>query len=191
MSVATEYTTYLAEGGETPNPLVPHLSELIVGIVAFVILFWFLSKKVYPLFEKTYAERADAIEGGIKRAEEAQAEAKDLLEQYRAQLADARAEAGRIREDARAEGVRIIEELRAEGQEQAARIIERGEEQLAAERQRLVTEVRADIGRIAVDLASRIVGESLADEARRAGTVERFLDGLDTAGDTANAGGRS
>jgi F-type H+-transporting ATPase subunit b len=187
MSAATEYVQYLAEGGETPNPLVPHLSELIVGIVAFVILFWFLSKKVYPLFEKTYAERTDAIEGGIKRAEDAQAEAKALLEQYRAQLADARAEAGRIREDARAEGTRIVEELRVEAQEQAARIVERGEEQLANERQRLVNEVRADIGRIAVDLAGRIVGESLADEARRTGTVERFLDEMDTA----DAGGRS
>jgi F-type H+-transporting ATPase subunit b len=116
-----------------------------------------------------------------------------VLEQYRAQLADARAEAGRIREEARAEGARITEELRTQAQEQAARIVERGEEQLAAERQRLVTEIRADIGRIAVDLAGRIVGESLADEARRAGTVERFLteldsDGIDT---TANAGGRS
>jgi F-type H+-transporting ATPase subunit b len=187
MSATTEIVTYLASEDGEVNPLLPHTSELIVGLIAFALLFWFLSKKVYPLFEKTYTERSEAIEGGIKRAEEAQAEAKALLEQYRAQLADARAEAGRIREDARAEGTRIIEELRVEAQQQAARIVERGEEQLAAERQRLVTEIRGDIGRIAVDLASRIVGESLADEARRAGTVERFLDDLDT---TTTTGGR-
>jgi len=180
MSATTEIVTYLASEDGEVNPLLPHMSELIVGLVAFALLFWFLAKKVYPLFEKTYAERSEAIEGGIKRAEEAQAEAKATLEQYRAQLADARAEAGRIREEARAEGARIVEEMRAEAQEQAARIVERGEEQLAAERQRLVTEIRADIGRIAVDLAGRIVGESLADEARRTGTVERFLDDLDT-----------
>ncbi|WP_035857250.1 F0F1 ATP synthase subunit B [Cryptosporangium arvum] len=181
MSATTEIVTTLlaSEDGEV-NPLLPHTSELIVGLVAFALLFWFLAKKVYPLFEKTYEERSEAIEGGIKRAEEAQAEAKAALEQYRAQLADARGEAGRIREEARAEGARIIDEMRAEAQEQAARIVERGEEQLAAERQRLVTEIRADIGRIAVDLAGRIVGESLADEARRTGTVERFLDDLDT-----------
>jgi F-type H+-transporting ATPase subunit b len=187
MSAATEYVTYLAAEADEPNPLLPHLSELIVGIVAFALLFWFLSKFVYPMFEKTYAERTDAIEGGIKRAEEAQAEANALLEQYRAQLADARAEAGRIREEARAQGVQIIEEMRAEAQTQAQRIIERGEEQLGAERQRLVTEIRADIGRTAVELASRIVGESLADEARRAGTVERFLADLDGA---STSGGR-
>jgi F-type H+-transporting ATPase subunit b len=183
MSAATEYLA-----ADKVNPLLPHASELIVGLIAFVLLFWFMAKVVYPLFEKTYAQRSEEIEGGIKRAEEAQAEAKAVLEQYRAQLADARAEAGRIREEARADGARIIEELRAEAQEQAARIVERGEAQLAAERQRLVAEIRGDIGRIAVDLAGRIVGESLADEARRAGTVERFLDEIDT---TASAGGRS
>ncbi|MFI5956780.1 F0F1 ATP synthase subunit B [Cryptosporangium sp. NPDC051539] len=189
MSATTEIvTTFLASEDGEVNPLLPHTSELIVGLVAFALLFWFLSKFVYPMFEKTYTERSEAIEGGIRRAEEAQAEAKATLEQYRAQLADARAEAGRIREEARAEGARIVEEMRAEAQEQSARIVERGEEQLAAERQRLVTEIRADIGRIAVDLAGRIVGESLADEARRAGTVERFLDDLDT---TTSSGGRS
>ncbi|MFG1923501.1 F0F1 ATP synthase subunit B [Cryptosporangium sp. NPDC048952] len=187
MSATTEIVTLLASEDGEVNPLLPHTSELIVGLIAFALLFWFLAKFVYPMFEKTYAERSEAIEGGIKRAEEAQAEAKAALEQYRAQLADARGEAGRIREDARAEGARIIEEMRAEAQEQAARIVERGEEQLAAERQRLVTEIRADIGRIAVDLAGRIVGESLADEARRTGTVERFLDDLDT---TTTTGGR-
>lgn len=185
MYTFTDAVSLLAEEKKS-NPLIPDAPDLIVGLIAFAILFVFLARVVYPIFEKTYAERTEAIEGGIKRAEDAQAEAKALLEQYRAQLADARAEAGRIREDARAEGVRIIEELRAQGQEQSTRIIERGQEQLAAERQRLVTEIRADIGRIAVDLAGRIVGESLADEARRAGTVERFLDDLDTAG----SGGR-
>lgn len=186
MSTFSDAVSLLA-ADEKSNPLVPDAPDLIVGLIAFAILFVFLARVVYPRFEQAYRERTEQIEGGIKRAEDAQAEAKDLLEQYRAQLADARTEAGRIREEARAEGVRIIEELRAQGQEQSARIVERGQEQLAAERQRLITEIRADIGRMAVDLAGRIVGESLADEARRAGTVERFLDDLDTAG----SGGRS
>jgi F-type H+-transporting ATPase subunit b len=176
---ALDTAVRLATEGEEPSPLLPHMSELIVGVIAFALLFGFLAKFVYPMFEKAYAARTAQIEGGIKRAEEAQAEANRLLEQYRAQLADARGEANRLREEARAEGVRIIEEMRAEAQEQSQRIVERGSEQLAAERERLVTEVRNDMGRLAVDLASRIVGESLADEARRSGSVERFLDDID------------
>ena len=99
---------------EEPSPLMPHLSELIVGLVAFALLFFFLSRTVFPMFEKTYAERTAAIEGGMKQAEQAQAEAQQALEEYRRQLADARGEASRIREEARIQGAAILAEMRDE-----------------------------------------------------------------------------
>jgi F-type H+-transporting ATPase subunit b len=180
--MATFDTVTLLAAEEGPNPLLPHTDELIVGIIAFALLFFFLKKAVYPRFEQTFHERQETIEGGIQRAQEAQAEAQRLLEQYKAQLAEARTEAAKIRDDARAEGTRIVEELRAEAQEQAQRIIQRGEETLAAERERLVAQLRSEIGDLAVELAERIIGESLADEAQRAGTIDRFLTELDSAG---------
>jgi F-type H+-transporting ATPase subunit b len=179
--MVTDTVTVLA-AAESPSPLMPHTPELIVGLVAFALLFFFLKKAVYPRFEQTFRERQEAIEGGIERAEAAQAEAQRLLEQYKAQLAEARTEAAKIRDDARAEGARIVEELRAEAQEQASRIVQRGEETLAAERERLVAQLRSEIGELAVELAERIIGESLADEARRAGTIDRFLAELDSVG---------
>jgi F-type H+-transporting ATPase subunit b len=83
---------------EEPSPLLPHTAEIIIGLVAFGVLYYFLRKYVLPVFERTYAERTAAIEGGIKQAEQAQAEAQRTLEEYRAQLADAREEAARIRD---------------------------------------------------------------------------------------------
>lgn len=164
---------------EAHNPLIPPLSEIIVGTITFAILLFVLVKFVFPALEKTFVARREAIEGGIQRAEEMQAEAKAALEQYRAQLAEARTEAAQIRDAARAEGQQIIEQLRAQAQEESARIVARGEEQLAASRQQVVNELRGQIGTLAVELAGRVVGESLADDARRSGTVDRFLDGLD------------
>ena len=168
-----------AEEGE-PSPLMPHLSELIVGLVAFTLLFFFLRAKVFPLFEKTYAERSEAIEGGIRRAEEAQAEAQRALEQYRSQLADARGEAARIREDAKVQGAAILAEMRQTAQAEAARITERAQTQLAAEREQVVRSLRAEVGTLATQLAERVVGESLADDARAGRVVERFLAELES-----------
>jgi F-type H+-transporting ATPase subunit b len=108
-----------------------------------------------------------------------QAEAKAALEQYRALLAEARNEAAQIRDQARAEGQQILEELRTQAQEESARIVARGNEQLASQRQQVVNELRGQIGTIAVQLASQVVGESLAEDARRRGTVDRFLAELD------------
>jgi F-type H+-transporting ATPase subunit b len=171
---------------EAHNPLIPPLSEIVIGLITFGILLVVLIKFVFPQMEKTFVARREAIEGGIERAEAMQAEAKAALEQYRAQLAEARTEAAQIRDAARAEGQQIIDELRAQAQEESARIVARGQEQIQAARQQVVNELRAQIGAIAVDLAGRVVGESLADEARRSGTVDRFLDDLD--GMTATAG---
>jgi F-type H+-transporting ATPase subunit b len=164
---------------ETHNPLLPPVGEIIIGLIAFAVVLFVVFRFVAPAFEKAFVARREAIEGGIERAEAMQAEAKAALEQYRAQLAEARTEAAQIRDAARADGQRIIEELRAQAQEESARIIARGEEQLAASRQQVVNELRGQIGTLAVDLAGRVVGESLADDARRSGTVDRFLADLD------------
>ena len=97
-----------------PNPLLPDLSELIIGALAFAIVFVILWRVLLPRIQQTLTERTDAIEGGLKRAEEAQTEAKQTLEQYQAQLAEARHEASRLRQDAQEEGARIVAELRAQ-----------------------------------------------------------------------------
>ncbi|MGY1693313.1 MULTISPECIES: F0F1 ATP synthase subunit B [unclassified Geodermatophilus] len=164
---------------ESENPLLPPLGEIIIGLIAFAVVLFVFFKFVAPRFEQVFRARREAIEGGIERAEAMQAEARAALEQYRAQLAEARTEAAQIRDQARAEGQQILEELRAQAQEESARIVARGEEQLAANRQSVVNQLRGEIGALAVDLAGRVVGESLEDEARRRGTVDRFLDQLD------------
>ncbi|WP_307849596.1 F0F1 ATP synthase subunit B [Qaidamihabitans albus] len=181
------YTSMILAQEEEPSPVVPHLSEVILGLVAFLILLWLLKKYAAPRFEKLYEERTSKIEGGMERAEKAQAEAEQALEQYKAQLAEARTEAAKIRDDARLEAEQIKEELRAEAQEEARRIVAQGEAQLQAQRAQITTELRGELGRNAIELASRIVGESLEDEARRRGTVDRFLAELDASGNGAGA----
>jgi F-type H+-transporting ATPase subunit b len=173
--------TYLAAESEH-NPIVPIWQEIVVGFVAFGVLAYILMKFVFPRMEATFQARVEAIEGGIKKAEDAQAEAARLLEQYRTQLAEAQTEAARIRDEARADAEGIRRDVLAKAAEERDRIIATGRESLAAERQTIIHQLRTEVGTLAVDLAGRIVGESLADEARQRGTVERFLDGLETAG---------
>jgi F-type H+-transporting ATPase subunit b len=169
---------------ETAYPIIPHPAELIIGLIAFGILFWVVKTRVVPRFEAAFAERAEAIEGGIERAASAQAEAQAALEEYRAQLADARKEAARIREEAREQGAAIVVEMREQAQAEARRISETAQQQIANDRQQAFQSLRAEIGTLAVDLAGRVVGESLEDEARQRRTVERFLAELEAAPDS-------
>ncbi len=168
-----------SEAGEAPNPLIPHPVEIIVGLVAFALLYFFLKKKAFPMFEKAFAERTAAIQGGIEKAEKAQADAAEALAKYNAQLAEARGEAGRIRTEAQSQRAEIVEEARVEARTEASRILEAASAQIASERAQAMAELRRDVGGLAVALASKVVGESLEDEARQRRTVERFLAGLE------------
>jgi F-type H+-transporting ATPase subunit b len=113
-----------------------------------------------------------------------------VLQQYRAQLDDARHEAARMREEAREQGAQIIAEMRQRAEAEARRITDAAQAQIEAERQQALASLRVEVGTLAVELASRIVGESLADEARQTRMVDRFLADLEEqpAGTTTGAG---
>lgn len=171
----SELTVILA----SDNPLIPEWYDILWSVVVLVVIGIFFWKFVLPIYNRVMDERTEKIEGGIACAEEAQAKAQEAYEQYTAQLAEARLEAGRIREDAHEQGRQIIEEMKGKAQEESDRIIASGQNQLQAQRQQIVAELRDDIGRTAVELSEKIVGESLADDVKRAGTVDRFLTELD------------
>ncbi|MFC7449505.1 F0F1 ATP synthase subunit B [Rhodococcus daqingensis] len=177
-----------AAEGEDINPLVPATYDIVWSAVCVAIIGFVFWKYVLPKFQQVLADRSEQIEGGIKRAEEAQAEAKETLEQYRAQLAEARTEAAAIREDARTQGQQIIAEMKVQAQVESDRIVAAGSSQLAAQRQQIVTELRSDLGRTAVDLAEKVIGESLADEVKRSGSIDRFLSELDAVSADSAAG---
>jgi F-type H+-transporting ATPase subunit b len=186
--ITTMVPAYAEENTEVRSGLeflFPASYDIIWSAVVFVILLLLFWRLVLPRVTKLLDERSAAIEGGIKKAEIAQAEAQAALEEYRAQLAEGRAEASRIREQARAEGQQIIAEMKEQASAEAARITAQAHAQIEAERQAAVASLRAEVGTLAVDLASGILGESLADDAKVSATVDRFLADLETEGSKA------
>lgn len=173
------HQTIISAATEGTNPLVPNPWEMLVVFAGFAVLMFIVVKYVVPMFEKTFAERAEAIEGGIAKAEKAQAEASAALEEYKQQLTDARAEANRIREEARAEGAQILADLKEKAAVESARITAQAHAAIQSERQAAVVSLRTEVGTLATTLAGRIVGESLEDDARSARVVDRFLADLE------------
>ena len=184
---AAAVVTAAGEEVEGIRLLIPAGYDILWSTVVLVVIAVAFYKVVLPKFQAVLDERTAKIEGGIAKAESAQAEAAAQLAEYQQLLADARSEAARIREDARAEGAQILAESRTRAQEEAARIVETAQRQIDAERQQAAVSLRADVGTLATELASKIVGESLEDEARRSRVVDRFLDELE-AGTTTSAG---
>jgi F-type H+-transporting ATPase subunit b len=173
-------TVVLAAAEETEhNPLLPAPFEIFWSLIALALIFGTFFRFVLPKLLGTLDERAALIEGGITKAEKAQAEAAAALEEYTAQLTDARAEAARIREDARVEASQILAETRTKATKEADRIAATAQKALEAERQQVIVSLRSEVGVLATELASRIVGESLADDARQQRVINSFLEDLE------------
>ncbi|WP_353809360.1 F0F1 ATP synthase subunit B [Agromyces sp. SYSU T00194] len=163
----------------TQNPLLPATYDIVWSAVCFVIILVFFWFNVLPRMQKLLDERAEAIEGNIAKADEAQRKAEAALEQYTAQLAEARAEAGSIRESAREDGKKIVAEAKETATAEAARVTASAQSQIEAERQAALVSLRSDVGTLAIDLASGVIGESLSDDAKASALVDRFLADLE------------
>jgi F-type H+-transporting ATPase subunit b len=167
------------EEGGTSNFLIPN-GTFFVELGAFALLFYLLARYVIPPINSAMTARQDAIRAEFAEAEAAQQKADSAEEALKAQLADARREAGRIREEAREQGNGIIAEAKEQAQVEAQRVKEQAQAQIAAERQQALTTLRAEVGTLATSLAGRIVGESLDDDERSGRVVDRFLADLES-----------
>ena len=171
--------TFAAAEGEARNPLIPEWYDIIWSAVCFVIILVVFWKVALPAMQKLLDERSKAIEGNIAKADEAQKRAEAALEEYTAQLAEARKEAGTIREAAREDGKKIVTEAKDAATSEASRITATAHTQIEAERQSALVSLRGEVGTLALDLAGGVIGESLADDAKAASVVDRFLAELE------------
>lgn len=173
-------TVFIA-ASEEPNPLIPESYDLLWGTVCFVILLFLFWKYVLPTFNRIVDERSEQIDGGIAKAKQMQAEAARTRDAYSAQLEAANKEAAAIRTAAQGEGEQIVAAARNEATTAAAAVAARADAQIQAEREAAVGSLQRDVGSLALELASKIVGESLSDDARARATVDRFIAELEAA----------
>jgi F-type H+-transporting ATPase subunit b len=161
------------------NFLVPN-ATFLVELAAFALMLFILGKWIVPPINRAMTARQDAIRQQFADLDQAKEEANRAEEEFKAQIANARHEAAKIREDAREQGAQIIAEMREQAQVEAGRIVEHAHAQISAERQHAVASLRAEVGALATALAGRIVGESLEDDERSGRVVDRFLADLET-----------
>jgi F-type H+-transporting ATPase subunit b len=182
--VQLAYVLAQEAGGGESNPILPATNELIWGAVAFFILLFLMYRTVWPQVNKLYQERRAGIEGRLQQAEKEREEAEQLLQQYRERLAAAEDETQRILEEARANAERVRKDLLAKAENDAERQLERARQTIRAERDQAIRQLRGEVGALAVELASRVVDDSL-DRERQLRLVDRYIDRL---GDQTQAG---
>lgn len=161
------------------NPLLPAWYDIIWSLVSVAIIAFVLGKLVIPKVMQTLDARAEAIEGGIKAGEAARAEAEAMRAGFEEAEAEARREAAEIRDRANQDAKAIVADGRAKAESEAQRVAANANRQLEADKQAAEISLRTDVGLMASELASRIVGEALTDAEMQSRVIDRFLAELE------------
>jgi F-type H+-transporting ATPase subunit b len=166
------------EGSSGLALLIPEPAELIAGIIAFAIVFFFIWRWAVPAINRSLEQRQNAIAGQIAAAEKAKTEAEGMLADYKAQLASAKNDGNKIIDEAREAADQLKADTLTRADAEAAQIVAKAREEAQAEKSRALADARTQVGEISVDLAGRIVGESLDAEAHK-DLVDRYLADLE------------
>lgn len=177
--------TALVERVSDKADLYPHWSELILGALTFAVLFVFMKKWVFPRLDQMLEERRQKIQGEMEKAESTRVEADTLLADYRQQLASAREESNRIIEEARKTASQLQRDIQVKAEEESQATVARAQDEIRAERDRVFQELRAQVGDIAVELAGRVVGESL-DRSSHERLIDEYIDEVASGGSGQN-----
>jgi F-type H+-transporting ATPase subunit b len=167
------------EQGQGIDLILPASNELIWGTIAFLLLLALMYRTVWPSVTRTYQDRRANIEGKLEQAEKERIEAEELLEQYRRRLRAAEDETQRLLEEARANAERVRRDLLAKAEADAGQELDRARQAIRAERDQAIRELRTEVGTLAVELATRVVGDSL-DRDRQLRLVDRYIEELGT-----------
>jgi F-type H+-transporting ATPase subunit b len=167
--------------------ILPEKSELIWGSIAFLLVFVLLSKLAFPKLKQTMAARTEKIQGQLEAADKSKRDADAVLDQYKAQLADARNEANRIIDEARKTAESMRKDLIARAETEAQEIVNRARQEVGAERDRAMAELRTSVADLAINVAERVVGKELANESAQRAFVDQTIAELSRAGGNGRA----
>jgi F-type H+-transporting ATPase subunit b len=170
-------TTAVDDCHKAPSIVVPAVSEMFWGALAWAIVAFFLMKFGFPVLKKTLKARQDKIRGDLEGAEQARTEAEAELVQYRAQLADSRSEGAAIVEAARVDAERLRAEILARAETEALELKTRATEDIALASERARSDLQGQVKELTIELAEKVVEHSLDAETQNA-LIDSYIAGV-------------
>jgi F-type H+-transporting ATPase subunit b len=150
------------------NPLIQVTPGLMIWtIVAFLITLFVLKRYAFGPIQKALDERREQIRRSIEEADNARAEARNLLEEHRKLMHEARGQAEAIIAEARKTREGMEQRMREETEAERQRRLEETRREIAAETARALEQIRSEVADLTLEATSIVVGKKLDAERDR------------------------
>ena len=160
------------------NLFLPETYDLVWSTIVLVVVAIFFYKFFLPKFQSIFDERSAKIEGGMKKAAQAQKDAEQTKKQYEEQLNSASVEAAKIRDDAHAEAAHIIADARSRAEADAAQVTANAQRSIESQQQQALVRLKGEVGTLATALAGKILGDKLKDDDVQSSMLDQMIDSI-------------
>ena len=167
------------ECNEAPSPILPATDELVWGSLSFLVLLFLMWKFAFPAIKGGMNARTERIRSDLDAAESAKTEAEGVLDGYKAQLADAKAESARIIEEARQAADALKKDQESRLQTELAETRARAAADIEAAKAQATADLRGELATLAVGAASAVVNKNL-DPAAQTQLIEDYINQVGT-----------
>jgi F-type H+-transporting ATPase subunit b len=154
--------------------LLPKVPEIFVSLISFLVLFFVLARFAFPPITNMLDKRAETIRESLDRAEETRVEAERLLDEYKVQMAEARAEAAKVIEQGRMIAEKMKDDIVAKANEESANMLVKAKESIEGEKTAAMAELQRSVADLSVQVAGKLIGEKLSAE-EHAKLIERYI----------------
>jgi F-type H+-transporting ATPase subunit b len=153
------------DGGTGLIDVVPGL--MIWTLICFGITFYVLKRFAFARIQQGIDERRDRIRKAIEEADRARAEARELLEEHRRLMGQAKGDAAEILAEARRVADAQLDRVRQEAEEERQRRLEETRRQIEAETKRSLDLIRVEVADLTLEATARVTGKVLDAEDQR------------------------
>jgi len=163
-----------AEGSSSGlDLLLPATSELVAGIFAFGIVFFFVWKWALPALSETLDERANAIEGQISEAKNTKWEADKTKQEYDKLVSNADDQVKKILDEGKATAEKLKEGILEEARKEASEIVSKARADSAAEKERISSEIKSEVADLSLAISEKVASSMSKKDQKK--LIDEFI----------------
>ncbi len=164
----------------TSSLATPAIGTLVWTSVIFILFVFLLAKFAWGPVMKAIKAREDMIRGSLDAAAKAREEMLVLQADNEAILKTAREERDKILRDARLAYDKLMADAREKGIVEAEALVTRAKESIEREKNAAITEVKNEVANLAIEIASKLIGEKLKNDDEQQKLIQRYLKEVET-----------
>ncbi len=158
--------------------LLPKLGLLAWTLLAFLIVFFLLSKMAWPAIIKGLRDRENSIADSLATAQKVKEEMALMKSENEALLAKAREERAQLLKEARETKDRIISEAKEQAKVEAGKVVAEAQAAINAQKMAALTEVKNQVGKLVIEVSEKVLRKELANKEAQEAHIKGLVDGV-------------